>query len=88
MTQLAYRRILLNLSGEAVIGDEDYGIDPKVIGRLSRDVVQAQQAGAAVALVAGGGHPFRGGVWGGRGGWVVRDADRGHGRGTVLLPRR
>ena len=36
MSKLAYRRVLLKLSGEALMGDEDYGIDPKVIGRLAR----------------------------------------------------
>src|SRR6478752_7855073 len=60
MSQLAYRRILLKLSGEALMGDEDYGIDPKVIGRLAREVVEAQQTGAEVALVLGGGNIFRG----------------------------
>ncbi len=55
MSQLAYRRILLKLSGEALMGDEDYGIDPKVINRLAREVIEAQQAGAEVALVIGGG---------------------------------
>src|SRR6476619_7165325 len=60
MTQLAYRRIVLKLSGEALMGDEDYGIDPKVIGRLAREVIEAQQAGAEVALVVGGGNIFRG----------------------------
>ena len=60
MPQLAYRRILLKLSGEALMGDEDYGIDPKVIGRLAREVIEAQQAGAEVALVIGGGNIFRG----------------------------
>ena len=60
MSQLACRRVLLKLSGEALMGDEDYGIDPKVIGRLAREVVEAQQAGAEVALVIGGGNIFRG----------------------------
>ena len=60
MPQLAYRRILLKLSGEALMGDEDYGIDPKVLGRLAREVIEAQGAGAEVALVIGGGNIFRG----------------------------
>ena len=60
MSQLAVRRVLLKLSGEALMGDEDYGIDPKVIGRLAREVVEAQHAGAEVALVIGGGNIFRG----------------------------
>jgi len=60
MSQLAYHRILLKLSGEALMGDEDYGIDPKVINRLAAEVMEAQQAGAEVALVVGGGNIFRG----------------------------
>ena len=60
MSQLAYRRVLLKLSGEALMGDEDYGIDPKVLGRLAREVIEAQGAGAEVALVIGGGNIFRG----------------------------
>ena len=39
MPQLAYRRILLKLSGEALMGSEDYGIDPKVINRLANEVI-------------------------------------------------
>ena len=57
---LAFRRVLLKLSGEALMGDEDYGIDPKVLGRLAREVIEAQTAGAEVALVIGGGNIFRG----------------------------
>ncbi|CTP84731.1 UMP kinase [Xanthomonas translucens pv. arrhenatheri] len=60
MSQLAYRRILLKLSGEALMGDGDYGIDPKVINRLAHEVIEAQHAGAQVALVIGGGNIFRG----------------------------
>ena len=60
MSQLAYRRILLKLSGEALMGNEDYGIDPLVIHRLAREVKEAQEAGAEVALVIGGGNIFRG----------------------------
>jgi len=60
MSNLAYRRILLKLSGEALMGDEDYGIDPKVISRLAEEVIEAQQAGAQIALVTGRGNIFRG----------------------------
>ena len=60
MSDLAYRRVLLKLSGEALMGDEDYGIDPKVISRLAEEVIEAQQAGAQIALVIGGGNIFRG----------------------------
>ena len=60
MSKLTHRRILLILSGEALMGDEDYGIDPKVIHRLAAEVMEAQQAGAEIALVVGGGNIFRG----------------------------
>ena len=60
MTDLAYRRVLLKLSGEALMGDEDYGIDPKIIGRLAREVIEVREAGAEIALVIGGGNIFRG----------------------------
>jgi uridylate kinase len=60
MSNLAYRRILLKVSGEALMGGEDYGIDPKVLNRLAREVIEARDAGAEVALVIGGGNIFRG----------------------------
>ncbi|MGG6461675.1 UMP kinase [Solilutibacter silvestris] len=60
MTALVHRRVLLKLSGEALMGDEDYGIDPKVLVRLANEVKEAHDAGAEVALVIGGGNIFRG----------------------------
>ena len=60
MSQLASRRIVLKLSGEALLGAADYGIDPAVIGRLAAEVIEAQQAGVEIALVLGGGNIFRG----------------------------
>lgn len=57
---LAYRRILLKISGEALMGAEDYGIDPAVIGRIAREIIEARDAGAEVGLVIGGGNIFRG----------------------------
>ena len=60
MSELAHRRILLKLSGEALMGDEDYGIDPKVLNRLAREVIEARESGAEIALVIGGGNIFRG----------------------------
>ena len=60
MSQLAYRRILLKLSGEALMGGEDYGIDPKVINRLAAEIIETQQAGAEIGVVIGGGNIFRG----------------------------
>ena len=60
MSQLKYRRILLKLSGEALMGDGDYGIDPAVIETLAREIIDARQAGAEIGLVIGGGNIFRG----------------------------
>lgn len=60
MSQLKYRRILLKLSGEALMGDGDYGIDPAVIEALAREIIDARQAGAEIGLVIGGGNIFRG----------------------------
>jgi len=57
---LQYRRILLKLSGEALMGDEDYGIDPKVIGRLADEILEVRKAGVEVGVVIGGGNIFRG----------------------------
>ena len=59
-SKLKYRRIMLKLSGEALMGREDYGIDPEVIARIAREVIEVQQVGAEVGLVIGGGNIFRG----------------------------
>jgi uridylate kinase len=55
-----YRRILLKLSGEALLGDEDYGIDPAIIGRIALEVLDVINTGAQLAIVIGGGNIFRG----------------------------
>ena len=55
-----YKRILLKLSGEALMGDSDYGIDPKVLRRLAREALDVQRAGVQIGLVIGGGNIFRG----------------------------
>lgn len=56
----AYKRILLKLSGEALMGNLDYGIDPEMIARLAGDIVALSKAGVEVAIVIGGGNIFRG----------------------------
>ena len=58
--QPQYRRILLKLSGEALMGEADYGIDPKVIGRLANEIIEVRKAGVEVGVVIGGGNIFRG----------------------------
>lgn len=60
MTRTAHQRILLKLSGEALLGSEDYGIDPVVIHRIATEVGEVNKAGVEVALVIGGGNIFRG----------------------------
>jgi len=54
------RRILLKLSGEALMGDGDFGIDPDVLGRVAADVAELASLGIQVGLVIGGGNIFRG----------------------------
>jgi uridylate kinase len=58
--QHKYQRILLKLSGEALMGESDYGIDPKVIGRLAEEIIEVQRAGIQIGVVIGGGNIFRG----------------------------
>ena len=58
--KLKYQRILLKLSGEALMGDEDYGIDPKVLDRLAREIIEVGRAGVQIGVVIGGGNIFRG----------------------------
>lgn len=55
-----YDRVLLKLSGEALMGDLDYGIEPVVIQRIAAEIATAQKAGVEIAIVIGGGNIFRG----------------------------
>ena len=55
-----YRRILLKLSGEALMGRGDYGIDPEVLKRLANEIIEVQAHGVQIAVVIGGGNIFRG----------------------------
>ncbi len=57
---IKYRRILLKLSGEALMGRYDYGIDPEVITRIAKEIVHVNRLGVEVAVVIGGGNIFRG----------------------------
>jgi len=60
MTELICRRILLKLSGEALMGDGDFGIDPQVLARMAGEIGDLVGAGVQVGLVIGGGNIFRG----------------------------
>ena len=55
-----YNRVLLKLSGEALMGDAGYGIDPKVIDNLAEQIKEIVNDGVQVAIVVGGGNIFRG----------------------------
>ncbi|MCF8429044.1 MAG: UMP kinase [Bacteroidia bacterium] len=68
---MKYKRVLLKLSGEALMGDQQYGIDPKILEQYAREVKQVADMGVEVAVVIGGGNIFRG-VQGVAGGIVDR----------------
>ena len=55
-----YRRVLLKLSGEALMGELDYGIEPRVIQRIAAEISTARKTGVEIAIVVGGGNIFRG----------------------------
>ncbi|MGF7170107.1 uridylate kinase [Sphingobium xanthum] len=60
MTSASPKRILLKLSGEAAMGDQNFGIDPGTVARVAGEVKQAKDAGYELCLVIGGGNIFRG----------------------------
>ena len=60
MSAPAYQRVLLKLSGEALMGSLDYGIDPVVADQIAGEVVEIRQLGVELAVVIGGGNIFRG----------------------------
>ena len=68
-----YRRILIKLSGEALMGKESYGIDPLMINEIAKEIHEVHQLGVQIALVIGGGNIFRG----------VSAASRGMDRSTA-----
>lgn len=57
---LKYKRLLLKLSGEALMGQGTHGIDMSIVDRLARDVTEAAAAGCRISVVVGGGNIFRG----------------------------
>ncbi len=62
-----YGRVLLKLSGEVLMGEKGYGIDPNTIDRLARELVDVCKSGVQLAVVIGGGNIFRGLAGAGRG---------------------
>ena len=62
MTSARYRRVLLKLSGEALSGEQGFGIDPKVIQSICQQIKEVVELGVEVAVVVGGGNIWRGKV--------------------------
>jgi len=57
---LAYKRILLKLSGEALMGDQGLGIDPAIVASIAKEITEIHELGLQIAIVIGGGNIFRG----------------------------
>jgi uridylate kinase len=57
---MKYKRILLKLSGEALMGEKQYGIDPKILSEYADEIKQIHDKGVEIAIVIGGGNIFRG----------------------------
>jgi uridylate kinase len=55
-----YRRVLLKLSGEGLMGEREYGLDPKMVGMVAQEIKAVHEMGVQVCLVIGGGNIFRG----------------------------
>jgi len=60
LEQSHYKRVLLKLSGEVLMGDTAFGVDPDTINRLARELIEVQASGVELAIVIGGGNIFRG----------------------------
>ena len=59
-TASPFRRVLLKLSGESLMGDRDYGVDPNTVSAIAREVVEVRNGGTDLAIVVGGGNFYRG----------------------------
>ena len=84
MGKPAYRRVLLKLSGEALMGEGQFGIDPETLHRLAEEVYDVHQQGVEIALVIGGGNIFRGVATSTRHGMDRASADYMGMMGTVM----
>jgi uridylate kinase len=60
VTQPVFRRVLLKLSGEALLGSQGFGVDPEVAARIAQEVNEVRELGVQVAIVVGGGNFIRG----------------------------
>jgi len=60
MESLKYKKILLKISGEALLGSQEFGIDPEPVHRIAQEIKKAYDLGVQIAIVVGGGNIFRG----------------------------
>ena len=60
LEQRPYKRVLLKLSGEVLMGDASFGVDPDTINRIAKELIEVQKTGVELAIVIGGGNIFRG----------------------------
>ena len=60
MSNLKHQRILVKFSGESVAGDDEHGIDPKILDQMASSVASCKELGAQIGIVIGGGNLFRG----------------------------
>ena len=60
MTELKYKKILLKISGEALLGTQQFGIDPEPVHKICKEIKKAYELGVQIAIVVGGGNIFRG----------------------------
>lgn len=59
-TELSYKRVLIKISGEALMGNQGFGIDPDTINNVAEDIKRVHDLGVEIAIVVGGGNIFRG----------------------------
>ena len=59
-SDIQYRRVLLKISGEALMGGQEYGVDPQTVNRIAEEIASVHKMGVQVALVVGGGNIYRG----------------------------
>lgn len=81
---MAYSRVLLKVSGEALAGNQGFGLDPGVLAYLAQEIREVQTTGAEIAVVCGGGNFFRGEVFSEKGGIDRTTADQMGMLGTLM----
>ena len=69
----AFRRVLLKLSGEALMGRREYGVDPRTVEAIAGEIVDVQSEGLELAIVVGGGNIYRG-MAAAAAAWIARPA--------------